>query len=159
MVSNLGLPLAKRICRITTHLLTISLDRLRTNERSPFTNLILASNYLRPNVQLQEQITAFLNGADITMKYANENKTTRSSFRMIRITFRSPVETHQVELPRSLKLIDPWEIAFRLSKGRYPDYELRHRNARVPATQEPIVNVIQLPICIHCTGRGSFEKQ
>jgi hypothetical protein len=41
-----------------------------------------------------------------------------------------------MDLPRQAKLVDLWEIAFRLTKGRYVEYELQHRNARVPASQD-----------------------
>jgi uncharacterized protein YegL len=57
----------------------------------------------------------------------------------IRTTFRSPLQTHSLDLPRSLKLRDLWEIAFRLTKGRYPDYELQHQNTRVSASEDTTV--------------------
>ena len=41
-----------------------------------------------------------------------------------------------MDLPRHAKLVDLWEIALRLTKGRYIDYELQHRSARVPASQD-----------------------
>ena len=47
-----------------------------------------------------------------------------------------------MDVPRDLKTVDLWEIAFRLTKGRYPSFELQHRNARVQATQEPITNMV-----------------
>lgn len=47
-----------------------------------------------------------------------------------------------MDLPYNLKAIELWEIAIRLTKGRYPSYELRHRNAQVPATSEPIETII-----------------
>ena len=47
-----------------------------------------------------------------------------------------------MHVPYNLKAIDLWEIAFRLTKGRYTSYELQHRNARVQATQEPITDII-----------------
>ncbi|CAN9388920.1 unnamed protein product [Alternaria sp. RS040] len=115
---------------------------LRFNERSPFTNLILPSNDLRPNVHMQEQITAYMNGSDIMAKYTQSGNRTRPSSSTMRITFRSPLETRSMDLPRELKAADLWEIAFRLTKGRYTSYELRHRDVRIPATQELAVNMI-----------------
>ncbi|KAI5374009.1 hypothetical protein J4E82_007283 [Alternaria postmessia] len=115
---------------------------LRFNERSPFTNLILPSNDLRPNVHMQEQITAYMNSSDIMAKYTQSGNRTRPSSSTMRITFRSPLETRSMDLPRELKAADLWEIAFRLTKGRYTSYELRHRNVRIPATQELAVNMI-----------------
>jgi uncharacterized protein YegL len=91
---------------------------------------------------MQEQIAAYVNGSDIMARYAQPRSTTRASARTIRISFRSPLETRSMEVPHDLKAIELWEIAFRLTKGRYTSYELRHRNARIPATQEPAVNVI-----------------
>jgi uncharacterized protein YegL len=53
---------------------------------------------------------------------------------------------------RTLKLNDLWEIAFRLTKGRYPEYELRHQNARVPASQDITVgNMINANLEIFIT--------
>ncbi|KAI4677039.1 hypothetical protein J4E81_010999 [Alternaria sp. BMP 2799] len=115
---------------------------LRTNERSPCTNLILPSNDLRPNVQKKEQIDAYLNGKDIFEKYAQSINRTRASSRTTRIAFRSPIETRSMDVPHNLKAVDLWELAFRLTKGRYTSYELQHRNARVQATQEPITDMI-----------------
>ena len=45
-------------------------------------------------------------------------------------------------VPRNLTALDLWELAFRLTKGRYTSYELQHRNARVRPTQEPITDFI-----------------
>ncbi|KAI4936692.1 hypothetical protein J4E86_011309 [Alternaria arbusti] len=114
---------------------------LRTNERSPLTNLILSSNDLRPNIQMQEQITAYLDCSDIVARHVQSPRT-RASSRTTRVTLRSPLETHSMHLPFNLTAIELWEIAFRLTKGRYPSYELRHRNAQVPATSEPIETII-----------------
>jgi hypothetical protein len=123
-------------------LLILISPRLRTNERSPFTNLVLPSNDLRPNAQLKEQITTYLNGSDIVAKYAQPSNRTKASSRTIRITLRSPLEKRSMDVPHDLKAVELWEIAFRLTKGRYASYELRHGNARVPATQEPITEMI-----------------
>ncbi|KAI4915441.1 uncharacterized protein J4E92_009395 [Alternaria infectoria] len=115
---------------------------LRTNERSPFTNLILPSNDLRPNVELQERIVAYLNGSDIVSKYALHGARASAPSQTLRVTLRSPLETRSMDVPRDLKAIELWEIAFRLIKGRYASYELRHQNAQVPATEEPVAAVI-----------------
>ncbi|KAH6866487.1 hypothetical protein BKA58DRAFT_403368 [Alternaria rosae] len=114
---------------------------LGTDERSPLTNLVLSSNDLRPEVQIQEYITACLNCSDIVGRHVQSPRT-RASSRTTRVTFRSPLETHSMDAPYNLKAIELWEIAFRLTKGRYPSYELRHRNAQVPATSEPIGTII-----------------
>ena len=115
---------------------------LRTNERSPFTNLILPSNDLRPNVELQERIVAYLNGSDIVSKYALHGARASAPSQTLRVTLRSPLETRSMDVPRDLKATELWEIAFRVIKGRYASYELRHQNAQVPATEEPVAAVI-----------------
>ncbi|KAF7673903.1 hypothetical protein GT037_007669 [Alternaria burnsii] len=128
---------------------------LRFNERSPFTNLILPSNDLRPNVHMQEQITAYMNGSDIMAKYTQSGNRTRPSSSTMRITFRSPLETRSMGLPRELKVADLWEIAFRLTKGRYTSYELRHRDVRIPETQELAVNMINAAYEVFITALES----
>ena len=110
----------------------------QTNETSPLTNLVLPSLDLRPNVQKKEEIVAFLNSSDITSRYMS----LRGSSNAIRVSLKSPLETWSMLLPRSLKLKELWEIAFRMTKGRYMSYELQHRNGRVPPSQESIFTVI-----------------
>jgi hypothetical protein len=80
---------------------------------------------------MKQGIVAYLSCLDIVSEYQTDGA--QSS---IRITFRSPLQTYSLDVTRTLKLKDLWEIAFRLTKGRYPDYELQHQNARVPVSPE-----------------------
>ncbi|KAF1851177.1 uncharacterized protein K460DRAFT_423776 [Cucurbitaria berberidis CBS 394.84] len=106
----------------------------QTNESSPLTNLILPSLDLRLDVQKKEEIIAFLDGSDITPRYGS----LRGKSHALRVSIKSPLNTWSVMLPRDLKLKELWEIAFRLTMGRYMSYELQHRNSRVPPSQDSI---------------------
>ncbi len=54
------------------------------------------------------------------------------------VTFRSPLNTWTLALPQKLTLRDVWEIAFRLTKGRFPKYEVQHKNVQLPLSQDQI---------------------
>ncbi|KAF1833256.1 hypothetical protein BDW02DRAFT_599244 [Decorospora gaudefroyi] len=90
---------------------------LQTNKRSPLTGLAISTD-LRPNIQIQEKIVSFLNSSDITSKYANANSDSIDTSNTLRVTFRSPLETRSMDLPRDTKTIELWEIAFRLRKAQ-----------------------------------------
>jgi hypothetical protein len=45
-------------------------------------------------------------------------------------------------LPRTLKLNELWEIAFRLTKGRYSNFELQHRISRLSYSLNIISSVL-----------------
>ena len=93
-------------------------------------------------MQKKEQIETYLNASDILAKYAQPSNRSGVSLHTTRIAFRSPLETRSIDVPHNLKAMDLWEIAFRLTKGRFTSYELQHRNTRVQATQEPITELI-----------------
>jgi hypothetical protein len=109
-------------------------------------------------VQRKKQIDAYLDGSDIVAKYAQPSDRTNASSRTIHITFRSPLETRSMDFSRDLKAVDLWEIGFRLTKGRYPSYELQHCNARVPAPQEPITSVINIAYEVFITPLTSTKS-
>ncbi|KAI1688383.1 U-box domain containing protein [Pyrenophora tritici-repentis] len=115
---------------------------LRSNERSPLTDLILTSNDLRPNVQIKEKITSYLNCADIISAHQKSRVHTRASSAMLHVTFQTPDGAHSFDLPRTLQSKVLWEIAFRLTKGRHDGYKLQHRNAPVPASEHAIELIV-----------------
>lgn len=93
---------------------------------------------LRQNVQKKEEITAFLTGTDITSRY----KALRGEDHLFRITHKSPFDSWPLSLPRNLKLVELWEMAFRSTKGRCLSSELQYRNARLPSFQATIGNFL-----------------
>lgn len=124
--------------------------RFQTNKTSPLTNLVLSSLDLRPNVQKKDEIATFLHDSDITSRY----RRLRGTSNTIRVSFKSPLDTWSVVLPRELKLVELWEIAFRLTKGRYINFELQHRNAQVPSTDAAIYTVINESHTVFITPVG-----
>ncbi|KAF2026042.1 hypothetical protein EK21DRAFT_116149 [Setomelanomma holmii] len=106
----------------------------QTNEKSPLTNLVLPSRDLSPDVKKKEGIAAFLSGSNITSKY----KSLRGDTHLMRVSIKSPLNTWSLSLPKNLKLAELWELAFRLTKGRYTSFELQHRNACLPSSQQVI---------------------
>ncbi|KAE8873449.1 hypothetical protein PTNB73_00081 [Pyrenophora teres f. teres] len=115
---------------------------LQSNQRSPLTNLILVSKYLRPNVRIKEEIVSYISCADIISTHQKPKTTISASSVMLHLSFRTPLGVNSIDLPCTLKLEELWEIAFRLTKGRYVRYELQHRNAHIPASEDAIESVI-----------------
>jgi hypothetical protein len=60
----------------------------------------------------------------------------------MRVSLRSALNTWSLLLPGNMKMKELWELSFRLTKGRFPDFELQHRNARLPFSQDTIVDTI-----------------
>lgn len=106
----------------------------QSNDTSPITNLILPNLSLRPNLQMREAIVQFLSGTEITSKY----QALRGDAHPMRVTFKSPLDTRSLLLPRQLLLLELWELAFRLTKGRYSSLELQHRNTHLASSQTVI---------------------
>jgi len=94
----------------------------QTNDKLPLTNLVLSSLELLPNVQKKEEIATFLSATDITSK----NKSLRGDVHLLRVSLKSPLNKWSLMFPRNLKLAELWEVAFRLTKGRYSSLELQH---------------------------------
>ncbi|KAH7087509.1 hypothetical protein FB567DRAFT_346883 [Paraphoma chrysanthemicola] len=106
----------------------------QTNETSPLTNLVLNSLDLRSNTQKKGEIAAWISGSDITSRYKN----LRGDSGMLRVSIKSPLNTWSLLLPRNLKQQELWELSFRLTKGRYTQFELQHRNSRLAPSQQSI---------------------
>tara|TARA_R110002003_G_scaffold48_14_gene4033 strand:+ start:19078 stop:22614 length:3537 start_codon:yes stop_codon:yes gene_type:complete len=106
----------------------------QTNETSPLTNLVLDSLDLRSDTRRKEEIAAWINGLDIMSRY----KPLRGESGVLRVSIKSPLNTWSLLLPRTLKLQELWELSFRLTKGRYMQFELQHRNARLDPSQQSI---------------------
>jgi len=108
----------------------------QTHETSPCTNLVLESFDLRPNYALKGSIVGWIKGAEIVSKYP-------SGSGEITICFKSPLFTLTATLPSSITLDDLYEMAFRMSKGRYQAFVLNQRNTLlIPSTElaMPYVN-------------------
>ncbi|EAT77244.1 peptidylprolyl isomerase [Parastagonospora nodorum] len=110
----------------------------QSNETSPLTNLVLSNLDLRPNLPMREKIAQYLRGADITSKYQD----LRGNTHLMRVSLKSPLDTWSLLLPRRLKLSELWELAFRLTKGRYFSFELQHRNARLASSEATIITAL-----------------
>lgn len=110
----------------------------QTNETSPLTNLVLPSYDLHPDLQTKAAIIAYLNASDIISKYAQQP----GFDQVLHVIFKSPINNWTFPLPRDLTAQDLWEIAFRLTKGRYVEFELQQRNANIPHSQEIIGDFI-----------------
>jgi hypothetical protein len=125
--------------------------RFQTNEKSPLTNLVLDSLDLLPDLQKKEEIATFLSASDITSKY----KALRGDAHLIRVSLKSPLNTWSLMLPRNLKLAELWEVASRLTKGRYSSFELQHRNIRLSPNQSMISSSLHPDHTVFITPTGS----
>ncbi|KAH5558945.1 peptidylprolyl isomerase [Parastagonospora nodorum] len=106
----------------------------QSNETSPLTNLVLSNLNLRPDLPMKDAIAQFLSGEDITSNY----QALPGDAHLMRVSLRSPLDTWSLLLPRKLKLLELWELAFRLTKGRYHSFELQYRNARLATSETTI---------------------
>jgi len=113
-------------------------------------------------MQKKEEITAFLNGSDIISRY----NSLRWDSNLLRVSLKSPLDTWSLLLPRNLKLKELREIAFRLTKGRYSNFELQHRNARLPSSAtiigsavSPDHTVFITPEASKTMSRGSYGTE
>ncbi|KAH6622099.1 hypothetical protein C7974DRAFT_216154 [Boeremia exigua] len=97
---------------------------LHTKRTSPLTNIELSSTDLRSDARSRQEVDAYLKGKDIFVAKPAANMQT--------VSIKSPLGSYTMELPHSLTLIDLYALAFRLTKGRYPRFELHHRNASLP---------------------------
>ncbi|KAF2463700.1 uncharacterized protein BDR25DRAFT_245013 [Lindgomyces ingoldianus] len=102
----------------------------QTNETSPFTRQVLTSLDLRPNVQMKNDIQAWIRGSDIIRSYAPVPNSHLS------VTFKSPLTTWTISLPVAITLKDLYQISFRGTKGRYSKFGLYHRNALLSPSGE-----------------------
>jgi hypothetical protein len=91
-------------------------------------------------VQKKEEITAFIAGSDITSWYQTLSGVSESG--LMRVSIKSPLNTWSLQLPRTLKLLELWELSFRLTKGRYMRFELQHKNAPLPPSQDTIESAV-----------------
>ncbi|KAI8940670.1 hypothetical protein NX059_001941 [Plenodomus lindquistii] len=118
-----------------------NIDRwFQTNETSPLTNLVLQSLDLRPDLEKKAAITGYLNASDITSKYGLPSRRSQT----LQVLFKSPVGDSILALPRDVTAQELWEVAFRLTKGRYTNFELQHKNAKIANTQNTIGNIIDV---------------
>ncbi|KAF2824079.1 hypothetical protein CC86DRAFT_421855 [Ophiobolus disseminans] len=122
----------------------------QTNEKSPLTNLVLSSLDLRPNVAKKEEVAMFLNGSDIISKY----KSLRGNTHLMRVVLKSPINTWSLMLPRNLTLYELQEMAFRLTKWRHSDFELQHRNVRLPSTTAALGSLLNQDHTVFVTPLG-----
>jgi hypothetical protein len=97
--------------------------RFRSRRTSPLTNLALADLDLRPNVQIQQSIHTFFNGTSILAEYS----TLKQESSIIKI--KSPLGLWVKELPGSVTMRTLYELAFRLTRGRYTKFKLRHKSS------------------------------
>ena len=92
------------------------------HDTSPFTNLKLTSLELRPSPLNKQNVLAWCNSSDIISQYP------RSSSPLV-VAFKSPLDKKNISLPLSITTNDLYQVAFRISRGRYPKFELHQRNA------------------------------
>jgi hypothetical protein len=95
----------------------------KAHETSPFTNLKLPSLELRPSALIKQNILAWCNSSDIISQYP------KSSSSPLVVVFKSPLEKKTKSLPQSITMNDLYQVAFRITQGRYPNFELHQRNA------------------------------
>ncbi|KAF2996796.1 hypothetical protein E8E13_000636 [Curvularia kusanoi] len=92
-----------------------------SRQTSPLTNLPLVSLDPRADAQTKQKIDAFIKGADL---YTAQN------FKEMQVvTMKYPLGSCTLRLPFTLTLARLHKLAFRLTKGRYTNFELRHKNA------------------------------
>ncbi|KAG9198205.1 hypothetical protein G6514_010362 [Epicoccum nigrum] len=102
---------------------------LYSRRTSPLTNLELSSSGLRSDALTKEKINAYVSGRDIyTVQTTADTQT---------VSMKTPLRSYTMVLPRTFVLKDLYELAFRKTMGRYPKFELRHKNAvlSTPSTQ------------------------
>jgi hypothetical protein len=100
------------------------------HDTSPFTNLKLASLELRPSPLNKQNILAWCNSSDIISQYP------KSSSSPLVVAFKSPLDKKTMSLPLSITMNDLYRVAFRISQGRYPNFELHQRNASLLPNDE-----------------------
>jgi hypothetical protein len=69
----------------------------------------------------KEKINAYVSGRDL---YTVQNTTDTQT-----VSMKTPLKSYTMVLPRAFVLKDLYELAFRKTMGRYPKFELRHKNA------------------------------
>jgi hypothetical protein len=130
----------------------------RSGSHRPSTNLfviqVLPSLDLVPDVKKKEDIAAFLRGEDIISRYRGLGG--ESDY--LRVSIKSPLNTWSMPLPRNMKLLDLWELSFRLAKGRYLRFDLQHRNSRLPVTQATISSTIDVNHAVFIAPLGSIPR-
>ncbi|KAH5067630.1 peptidylprolyl isomerase [Parastagonospora nodorum] len=110
----------------------------QSNETSSLTNLVLPNLDSRPNLQMKEAIVKFISGKDITSKY----KALRRDTHLMRVTMKSSLDTWSLLLPRQLMFLKLWELAFRLTKGRYSSFELQHHSTHLATSRAAISTAV-----------------
>lgn len=126
----------------------------QTNKTSPMTNLVLSSLDLQRNDLKKNETEAFINARDIILRYSS----IRGDSGVLRVTIKSPLDTWSLLLPRNMKLSELWEVGFRLSKGRHPQFELQHLNMRLDPTRETIASAINADHPVFIVPWDSFSN-
>ena len=111
--------------------------RFHTKKTSPLTNIELSSLDLRFDAQPKQKIDAYVEGKDIC--------DAQPATKMQTVTIKSPLNSWTMELPYSLTLKDLYALAFRLTKGRYAEFELRHKNAALPHSSLQVLGMSVTP--------------
>jgi hypothetical protein len=110
--------------------------RFRTRKTSPLTNLALSDLDLRPNVQIQQSINTFFDGISIFAEYS----TLQQEYPTIWI--KSPIGSWAKNLSGLFTMRSLYELVFRLTKGRYLKFELRHKSALLPFSLATVAETI-----------------
>ncbi|KAF2730390.1 U-box-domain-containing protein [Polyplosphaeria fusca] len=100
----------------------------QTHETSPCTNLVLASLFLTPNITLKQDIDAWVLVTDIKYKYPGH---------ALRVQFKSPLIAWSLEISPNMTIRDIYQVAWRMTKGRYPAFELQHRDRVLFPDEQP----------------------
>lgn len=105
------------------------------NSTSPLTNVVLTDLDLQPDFPIKERIVRFVEAHDIIARSPTGSRTQT-------VTLKSPFQSWTLHLPKQMTLHNLYEVAFRASKGRTSKFELYHRNAKLPASQNTISDTV-----------------
>jgi hypothetical protein len=122
----------------------------QTKKTSPLPNIVLSSVDLRSDAQTKQKITAYTQGTDLTSTYTVQNPS-----HVQIISLKSSLSSWSMELPRTLTLRHLYTLAFRLTKGRYTKFELRHKNAALPYSYATLEAVVTSTIDVFVAPLGS----
>jgi hypothetical protein len=110
--------------------------RFRSRTTSPLTNLVLSDFDIRPNVQIQQSSHTFFDGTSVLAEYS------MSEPRYPGIKIKAPLGSWTKMLPGSVTMRSLYELVFRLTKGRHPKFELRHKNVLLPFSLVTVSEII-----------------
>jgi hypothetical protein len=87
-------------------------------------------------VQIQQSINTFFDGTNILAEYSTLQQDSPT------ITIKSPLKLWTKKLPGLFNMRSLYELVFRLTKGRYLKFELRHKSALIPFSLATVAEII-----------------